>query len=136
MCTSLANVLRKLPGRPFAGGVESGIIRSRRREANSPRRILQGNPLPKIVIRRYKWRIMNAKSQSESRVGYYGPYGGKFVPETLMAALEQLDHEYHAAMADEGFRAELDRCYREIAGRPSELYFCRRLSEQLGGAKI
>jgi tryptophan synthase beta chain len=53
-----------------------------------------------------------------------------------MAALAQLDSEYRSAMADETFLAELDRCYREIAGRPSELYFCRRLTEQLGGAKV
>jgi len=71
-----------------------------------------------------------------SREGYFGPYGGQFVPETLMAALHQLEREYRSAMADEGFRAELDRCLREIAGRPSELYLCRRLTEKLGGARI
>ncbi len=70
------------------------------------------------------------------KVGYFGPYGGQFVPETLMAALAQLDHEYHAAMADESFLAEFDRCLREIAGRPSEMYFARRLTEQACGAKI
>jgi len=70
------------------------------------------------------------------RKGYFGPYGGRFVPETLVAALDQLSREYESAMADAAFKAELDRCCREIAGRPSELYFCRRLSEELGGAKI
>ncbi len=73
---------------------------------------------------------------SGGRNGYFGPFGGRFVPETLMAALDQLEHEFQAAMADEAFKAELSRCYSEIAGRPSELYFCRRLSEQLGGARI
>ena len=68
--------------------------------------------------------------------GYFGPYGGRFVPETLMAALAQLDREYRAAMADEEFLAEFDRCLREIAGRPSELYFAKRLTEHCGGAKI
>ncbi len=68
--------------------------------------------------------------------GYFGPYGGQFVPETLMSALAQLQREYRAAMADETFIAEFDRCLREIAGRPSEMYFARRLTEQLGGAKI
>ena len=53
-----------------------------------------------------------------------------------MAALDQLDGEFTAAMADPAFLAEFDRCLREIAGRPSELYFCKRLTEQLGGAKI
>ncbi|HUS92952.1 MAG TPA: tryptophan synthase subunit beta [Phycisphaerae bacterium] len=70
------------------------------------------------------------------RAGYFGPFGGQFVPETLMAALKQLADEFDAATADEQFLAELDRCWREIAGRPSELYLCRRLSEQLGGARI
>ena len=70
------------------------------------------------------------------RPGYFGPFGGQFVPETLMAALERLAREFESAMADTAFREELDRSYRDIAGRPSELYFARRLSEQLGGAKI
>ena len=68
--------------------------------------------------------------------GYFGPYGGQFVPETLMGALKQLEREYRAAMADKAFLAELDRCYREIAGRPSGLYFAKRFTEKLGGAKI
>jgi len=79
---------------------------------------------------------MTEPNQTERREGYFGPYGGQFVPETLMAALHQLDREYRAAKADAAFQADLDRCLREIAGRPSELYFCRRLTEQLGGAKI
>ena len=70
------------------------------------------------------------------REGYFGPYGGQFVPETLMAALHQLSREFDAAMADAAFLAQLDTHLREIAGRPSELYFCRRLTGQLGGAKI
>lgn len=68
--------------------------------------------------------------------GYFGPYGGRFVPETLMSALAQLDREYHAAMADESFLAEFERCLREIAGRPSEMYLGQRLTEKAGGAKI
>jgi tryptophan synthase beta chain len=70
------------------------------------------------------------------REGYFGPFGGQFVPETLMSALHQLSAEFDAAMADEAFLAELDACWRRIAGRPSEMYFCRRLTRQLGGAKI
>ena len=78
-------------------------------------------------------------TKATSRIGsdgYYGPYGGQFVPETLMTALGQLAREFDAAWADADFRSEFDRCLREIAGRPSELYFCRRLTETLGGAKI
>jgi len=78
----------------------------------------------------------NDSSTVSRREGYFGPYGGQFVPETLMAALRQLSGEFEAAMADASFHAELDRCLRDIAGRPSELYFCRRLTERLGGAKI
>ncbi|MCE5328600.1 MAG: tryptophan synthase subunit beta [Planctomycetaceae bacterium] len=68
--------------------------------------------------------------------GYIGGFGGQFVPETLIKAVRQLEEQFNAAMADAAFTAELDRCLRQIAGRPSELYFCRRLTEQLGGAKI
>ena len=68
--------------------------------------------------------------------GYFGQFGGRFVPETLVAALQQLDTEFTSAMADESFTTELARCNREIGGRPSELYFCKRLTEQIGGAKI
>jgi tryptophan synthase beta chain len=76
------------------------------------------------------------KPPAAKREGYFGAYGGQFVPETLMPALHQLQREYASAKADAAFGAELDRCYREIAGRPSELYLCRRLTAQLGGAKV
>ena len=68
--------------------------------------------------------------------GYFGAFGGRFVPETLVKALTQLTVEFDAAMGDPAFGAEFDRCLRQIAGRPSELYFCRRLTEKLGGARI
>ena len=80
--------------------------------------------------------VTNKPTSPTGRPGYFGRFGGQFVPETLMPALAQLEREYYSAMADESFRAELDRCYRQIAGRPSELYFAKRLSQQLGGAKI
>ena len=80
---------------------------------------------------------MASKSHNATnRPGYFGPFGGQFVPETLMGALEQLAGEFDSAMADEAFRRELESCYRTIAGRPSELYFARGLSRHLGGAKI
>ena len=77
----------------------------------------------------------NKTATSESR-GYFGRYGGRFVPETLMAALAQLEREYRSAMADRKFLAEFERLLREVAGRPSPLYFARRLTEHCGGAKI
>jgi tryptophan synthase beta chain len=73
---------------------------------------------------------------SESRPGRFGIYGGRYVPETLMAALVELEHEYESAQADAAFRAELDGLLRDFAGRPTPLYFAKRLSEELGGAKI
>lgn len=68
--------------------------------------------------------------------GHFGPYGGTFVPETLVAALEQLDAEYAAARRDPTFADELATCLREVVGRPSPLYFARRLTEHLGGARV
>ena len=79
---------------------------------------------------------MTTTSPPADREGYFGRFGGQFVPETLVSALHQLETQYNQAMADAAFRSELDRCYREIAGRPSELYYARRLTEQLGGARI
>ncbi len=68
--------------------------------------------------------------------GHFGPYGGRFVPEVLMAPLEELEQAYHAAATDREFRAELDDLLHHYAGRPTPLYYAKRLSESLGGAKI
>src|ERR1700728_2734939 len=73
---------------------------------------------------------------SESRPGRFGIYGGRYVPETLMAALVELEHEYDIAKADAAFQTELADLLHNFAGRPTPLYFCKRLTEQLGGAKI
>jgi tryptophan synthase beta chain len=73
---------------------------------------------------------------SESRPGRFGIYGGRYVPETLMAALQELEREYDIAKADAAFQAELDGLLRDFAGRPTPLYFAKRLTEDLGGAKI
>jgi tryptophan synthase beta chain len=68
--------------------------------------------------------------------GRYGPYGGRYVPETLMAPLEELERVYAEARADKLFQAELDDLLRNFAGRPTPLQFASRLTEQLGGARI
>jgi tryptophan synthase beta chain len=73
---------------------------------------------------------------SESPAGRFGVYGGRYVPETLMAALLELEHEYDLAKADAAFQAELAGLLKDYAGRPTPLYFAKRLTEQLGGAKI
>jgi len=69
-------------------------------------------------------------------LGRFGPYGGKYVPETLVEALKELESAYTAAMADPGFLAEVDKWLHEFVGRPSRLYFADRLTRQAGGAKI
>jgi tryptophan synthase beta chain len=68
--------------------------------------------------------------------GRFGAYGGRFVPETLMAALEELECEYDKAKRDPKYRKRLDLLLRTYAGRPTPLFFARRLTEKLGGAKI
>ena len=68
--------------------------------------------------------------------GYYGAYGGRFVPETLMAPVEELRRAYFEARADEAFRTTLERLLRDYVGRATPLYEARRLSEALGGARI
>ncbi len=72
----------------------------------------------------------------KSAVGRFGIYGGRYVPETLMAALEELEAAYGEAQKDEAFQAELDDLLRNYCGRPTPLYFAKRLTEQCGGAKI
>ena len=68
--------------------------------------------------------------------GRFGPYGGRYVPETLVAALDELEHAYAEAQADPDFHLKLDSLLRDYAGRPTPLYFAARLTESLGGAKI
>jgi tryptophan synthase beta chain len=68
--------------------------------------------------------------------GHFGPYGGIFVPETLMTALEELTQAYEAARKDPEFRRELNQLLAEFVGRPTPLYLAERLTAQLGGAKI
>ncbi len=68
--------------------------------------------------------------------GRYGPYGGRYVPETLVAPLEELERAYAAARADTKFQAELDLLLHDFAGRPTPLQFASRLTEHLGGARI
>ena len=68
--------------------------------------------------------------------GHFGPYGGIFVAETLMAALEELRVEYDKARKDPAFMAEYEYELRHYVGRPSPVYHAKRLSEQYGGAQI
>src|SRR6202050_4574680 len=68
--------------------------------------------------------------------GHFGPYGGRYVPETLMHPLKELEEEYFRAQHDPEFQRELDYYLKEFCGRPTPLYFAERLTRELGGAKI
>src|SRR5262245_43996248 len=68
--------------------------------------------------------------------GHFGPYGGQFVPETLMHPLEELEAAYCQAQRDPGFQAELDHLFHNYSGRPTPLYFAQRLTETWRGARI
>ncbi len=77
--------------------------------------------------------VLNAKQDIPGR---FGAYGGRYVPETLMAALEELQAAYAVAQTDPAFQAELDSLLGDYAGRPTPLYFAKRMSEEFGGARI
>jgi tryptophan synthase beta chain len=81
-----------------------------------------------------------AKSETGKKsapvAGRFGVYGGRYVPETLMAALQELEREYEKAKRDPKFQKRLDLLLKTYAGRPTPLFFARRLTEKLGGAKI
>ncbi len=75
-------------------------------------------------------------SASKSVPGRFGCYGGRYVPETLMAALEELDRAYEKARCDPRFQQRLEYLYHHYAGRPTPLFLAQRLTKELGGAKI
>src|SRR5580692_1652753 len=68
--------------------------------------------------------------------GRFGPYGGRYVPETLMVPLFELERAYELAKADPAFQSQFNNLLRDFAGRPTPLYFAARLSEHLGGPRI
>jgi tryptophan synthase beta chain len=75
-------------------------------------------------------------SEVPDSAGRFGSFGGRYVPETLVHALEELTIEYDCARQDAAFQAELDELLKHYVGRPSPLYFAKRLTEQCGGAQI
>ena len=76
------------------------------------------------------------KYQQPDLRGHFGQFGGRYVAETLMPALLELEESYNECQADPSFRAEYEAYLKNYVGRPSPLYFARRLTEHLGGAKI
>jgi len=79
---------------------------------------------------------MPSTNRVPDAAGRFGPFGGRYVPETLTKALDQLGEEYRKAVADPRFQAELDELLRHYVGRPSPLYHAERLSRHCGGAEI
>src|SRR5438876_7508115 len=79
---------------------------------------------------------IRATKVSRNTSGRFGVYGGRYVPETLMAALDELEREYEKAKRDRKFQQRLDLLLKTYAGRPTPLFFARRLTAKLGGAKI
>jgi len=79
---------------------------------------------------------MKLTMRRKNAVGRFGAYGGRYVPETLVAALEELEREYEKAKRDRRFQKRLDELLRNFAGRPTPLFFAQRLTKRLGGAKI
>jgi len=77
-----------------------------------------------------------AESNFPDAQGHFGPYGGRYVPETLMHPLQELEAEYFRAQKDPEFQRELAYYLREFCGRPTPLYHAERLTKELGGAKI
>jgi tryptophan synthase beta chain len=78
----------------------------------------------------------NASAKTPDPQGHFGPYGGRFVPETLIHPLQELEDEYRRAQKDPAFKREFEYYLREFCGRPTPLYFAERLTRELGGAKI
>jgi tryptophan synthase beta chain len=80
--------------------------------------------------------MVSSNRKAAPAKGRFGAYGGRYVPETLMAALEELERQYEKAKRDRSFQRRLDELLRTYAGRPTPLFFARRLTEKLRGAKI
>src|SRR5438067_7010955 len=77
-----------------------------------------------------------ATAKISTKPGRFGPYGGRYVPETLVSALEELEREYADARRDRKFHARLQELLKTYAGRPTPLFFAGRLTQKLGGARI
>src|SRR5437773_283637 len=90
------------------------------------------------MVNVHKGSFMSAVTQTQSppRPGRFGAFGGQFVPETLMAALDQLTAAYAEAQSDAAFQNRFHNLLREYVGRPSPLYFAERLTKAAGGARI
>ncbi len=92
---------------------------------------------PRPAVRRSAAKSLHVVAlPRKSSAGRFGVYGGRYVPETLMAALDELERHYEKAKKDRSFQRRLDELLRTYAGRPTPLFFAQRLTKKLGGAKI
>jgi len=94
---------------------------------------------PRPIARTGKTRsiaVVPAQRNGRASAGRFGTYGGRYVPETLMAALDELERHYEKAKRDRSFQRRLDELLHTYAGRPTPLFYARRLTKELGGAKI
>jgi tryptophan synthase beta chain len=89
-----------------------------------------------MVYNMYLIKMEGDIKKLPDRKGYFGIYGGRFVPETLMPALKELEEAFFQSKKDKEFQKELNYLQKTYIGRPTPLYFARRLTEHLGGAKI
>lgn len=80
--------------------------------------------------------MTSLKAQMLDPSGHFGPYGGRYVPELLVPIMDELNEAFYQAIQDPEFDAELQALYRDYSGRPTPLYFCKNLTERLGGAQI
>ena len=104
--------------------------------ATAPRTSKVNTPLSRKGSETSGTPRISASGAPPNEAGRFGVYGGRYVPETLMAALEELEREYERAKRDRKFQARLEELLRTYAGRPTPLSFARRLTQKLGGAKI
>src|SRR5262249_56952793 len=125
----------RAPGRERRGrGRDRASLRGRRELGGRGAARPQGSRQGVAVRGRGQGRQMK-KALPDAR-GHFGRFGGRFVPETLMAPLIDLEHAWAAAKRDRKFQRRLGDLLRDYAGRPTPLYFAQRLSEQGGGARI
>ena len=80
--------------------------------------------------------IKNTYKQLPNEKGYFGNFGGRYVSETLMPLILEVEKEYNKIKYDENFKSELDHYMKTYVGRPSPLFFAKRITEDLGGPKI
>ena len=92
---------------------------------------VEATPLPTASV-----GLTTRTSIEPDEHGHFGVYGGRHVPEALMAVIDEVTTTFQKVRADDDFLAELDRLQRDYAGRPSPLYEAKRLSEHAGGARI